>query len=81
MSKTVKGIPYADFAVGTGIYGENYLKFQKTYGLAISGLMDLCLIGKGREEALELAYNLAQEGNRVEVMKDGVTVEVFTQGW
>jgi hypothetical protein len=79
MSKTVKGTAYADFAIGTGIYGENYLKFQKTYGLGITGLMDLCLIGLDRETAFSKAYGLAQEGNRVEIMKDGVTVDVYTR--
>jgi hypothetical protein len=76
----VNGVEYADFAVGTGIYGTPYLKFQKTYGLAITGLMDLCLIGKSRDDAFKQAHDLASEGNRVEIMKDGVTVDVYTQG-
>lgn len=77
---TVKGIHYADFAVGTGIYGTPYLKAGKTYCLAITGLMQLCLIGRDRQEAFQKAHALAQEGNRVEIWKDGVLVDVYTRG-
>jgi hypothetical protein len=78
---TVNGLHYADFAVGHGIYGTPYLKFQKTYTLAIEGHgVEMCLIGKDRQEAIEQAYNLAMEDNRVEIWKDGVLVDVYTAG-
>lgn len=66
-------------AIGTGIYGTPYLKAGHTYCLFISGLFDLCLIGLKREKAISLGYNLAQEGNRVEIWKDGIYVDVYTK--
>jgi hypothetical protein len=76
----VNGVHYADFAVGTGIYGTPYLKFQKTYALGIEGHgVEMCLIGKSREEVFKLAYDLAQENNRVDIWKDGVLVDTYTR--